>query len=105
LTVVFHGPKSKQEREIEEKEQQKVIELQVKMRKEEEEQDRLRVSKSLPAPAMHTTEPTQVPPHNEHNSFSFQTVNSNPDNLPAEELEEVFIREAIRLSLLANPTN
>jgi len=105
LTVIFHGPKSKEERDVEEKEQQKVIELQIKMRKEEQEQDRLRVSKSLPAAEMRITEPTQVPPRNEHNSFSFHTVNSNPENLPADELEEIFIREAIRLSLLENPTN
>jgi len=41
-SVIFSGPKSKEQKEKEEEEQQKVIELQIKMRKEEEERDRQR---------------------------------------------------------------
>eukprot|EP01103_Thecamoeba_quadrilineata_P013680 TRINITY_DN3868_c0_g1_i1.p1 TRINITY_DN3868_c0_g1~~TRINITY_DN3868_c0_g1_i1.p1 ORF type:complete len:210 (-),score=41.13 TRINITY_DN3868_c0_g1_i1:88-717(-) len=102
LTVVFNGPKSKEERDVEEKEQQKVIELQIKMRKEEEEEDRLRLSRSLPSPERQIPEPPpqRIPPPVEAHSFSYHdSINSN---LPPEELEEMFIREAIRLSLMDN---
>jgi len=98
-SVIYTGPKTKEEIEQEETEQRKVLELQQKMRHEEEERDRLRKEQKLASES----------PKPDTKTIKIDTVellpNTNNSEISSHDVwdgdyDDEGIHQAIQLSLL-----